>query len=86
MPFVASDERLLALFIVVSLFGNAASIEELEQHGDLGVVTQSLHATIEKIAAAVIRLETKNHLPDLRSPSSVAARAESPRKGAAMAI
>jgi hypothetical protein len=67
-------------FIVVSLFGNAASIEGLEQHGDPDVVTQSLHATIEKIVAAAIRLVTKNHLPDLRSPPSVATIGESPEK------
>jgi hypothetical protein len=73
-------------FIVVSLFGNAASIEGLEQHGDLDVVTQSLHATIEKIVAAAIRLETEKHLADLGSPPSVATIAESPRMSAAMAI
>jgi len=73
-------------FIVVSLFGNAASIEGLEQHGDLDVVTRSLHATIERIIAAAIRLETKNNLPDLGAPPFAANIAESPRKGAAMAI
>jgi predicted PurR-regulated permease PerM len=73
-------------FIVVCLFGNAASIEGLEPHGDLDVVTQSLGVTIEKIVAAAIRLETEHHFPDLGSPPSVAPIAESPRKGTTMAI
>jgi hypothetical protein len=74
------------VFIVVSLFGNAASIEGLEQPGDLDVVTQSLHATIDKIVAAAIRLEANNRLPELGPAPSVATIAESPRKGAKMAI
>jgi hypothetical protein len=72
--------------IVVSLFGNAVSIEGLEQHGELDVVTQSLRATIERIVAAAIRLETENDLPGLGLPPSVAAIEESPRKDAATAI
>ena len=74
------------VFILVSLFGNAASIEGLEQHSDLDVATQSLQATIEKIVAAAIRLEANNRLPELGSAPSVATIAESPRKGAKMAI
>ena len=74
------------VFIVVSIFGNAASIEGFEQHGNLDVVTQSLHATIEKIVAAAMRLETQNHLSDLGSQPSVATIAESARKSAVMAI
>ena len=73
-------------FIVVSVFGNAASIEGLEQHSDLDVATQSLQATIEKIVAAAIRLEANNRLPELGSAPSVATTAESPRKSAKMAI
>jgi predicted PurR-regulated permease PerM len=72
--------------IVVSLFGNAVSIEGLEQHGELDVVTQSFRATIERIVAAAIRLETENDLPGLGLPPSVAAIEESPRKDAATAI
>jgi hypothetical protein len=72
--------------IVVSLFGNAVSIEGLEQHGELDVVTQSFRATIERIVAAAIRLETENDLPDSGLPPSVAAIEESPRKDAATAI
>ena len=74
------------VFIVVSLLGNATSIEGLEQHGDLDVATRSLQATIEKIVAAAIRLEIKNYLPDFGSPSSVAVIEKSPRKSAKMAI
>jgi hypothetical protein len=73
-------------FIVVSLFGNATSIEGLDHHGSLDVVTQSLHATIDKIVAAAMRLQTENHLSDLGSPPSVATIVGSPRKGATMAI
>ena len=73
-------------FIVVSLFGNAVSIEGLEQHGELDLVTQSLRATIERIVAAAIRVETENDLPGLGLPPSVAAIEKSPRKDAAMAI
>ena len=73
-------------FIVVSLFGNAVSIEGLEQHGELDLVTQSLRATIERIVAAAIRVETENDLPGLGLPPSVAAIEKSPRKDAATAI
>jgi predicted PurR-regulated permease PerM len=55
-------------FILASLFGNAASIDGLDQHGDMDVVIQSLHATIDKIVAAAIRLDTKDDLPSLGSP------------------
>jgi predicted PurR-regulated permease PerM len=66
--------------IVVCLFGNAASIEGLDQYGDLEVVTLSLHATVEKIVTAAIRLETENRVPELGSPPSVTTSAESSRK------
>jgi hypothetical protein len=65
------------VFIVVSLFGNATSIEGLDQQGDVDVVSPSLHATIEKIVAAAMRLETESDLPELGSPPSVATIAES---------
>jgi predicted PurR-regulated permease PerM len=55
-------------FILVSLFGNAASIGGLDQYGDVDVVVQSLHATVDKIIAAAIRLDTKSALPHLESP------------------
>ena len=74
------------VFIIVSPFGNAASIEGLEQHGDLDVAAQSLQATIERIVAAAIRLEANNRLLELGSAPSVATIAESARKGAKMAI
>ena len=59
-------------FILVSLFGNAKSIDGLDQQGDIDVVIQSLRETVDKIVAAIIRIDTKNDLPSLGSPSSVA--------------
>ena len=66
MPFVASDGRHPA-FLLSYPFWKCRLNRRIEQHGDLDVATQSLQATIEKIVAAAIRLETKNHLPDLGS-------------------
>jgi len=59
-------------FILVSLFGNAKLVDGFDQQSDIGVVIQSLDATVDKIVAAVIRVDTKNDLPSLGSPSSVA--------------
>jgi hypothetical protein len=39
----------------------------------MDVVAQSLHATIDKIVATAIRLDTKNDLPSLESPPASAA-------------
>jgi predicted PurR-regulated permease PerM len=60
-------------FILVSLFGNTGSIDGLGQYGNMDVVTQSLHATVDKIVATAIRLDTKNDLPSLGSPPASAA-------------
>jgi hypothetical protein len=58
-------------FILVSLFGNAKLVDGFDQRSDIGVVIQSLDATVDKIVAAVIRIDTKTDLPSLGSPSSV---------------
>ena len=55
-------------FILVSLFGNAKSIDGLDQQGGIGVVIQSLEATVDKIVAVVVRIDTNNDLASLESP------------------
>jgi hypothetical protein len=55
-------------FILVSIFANGASSVGLDQYGDVDVVVQSLHATVDRIVATAIRLDTKSALPDLESP------------------
>jgi predicted PurR-regulated permease PerM len=55
-------------FILVSLFGNAKSIDGLDQQAEMGVVLQSLHTTVDKIVAAVIRLDKNIGLATLESP------------------
>ena len=55
-------------FILVSLFGNDESIEGLDQQGDMDVALQSLHTTVDKIVAAVIRIDTNSDLASLESP------------------
>jgi predicted PurR-regulated permease PerM len=59
-------------FILVSLFGNAKLVDGFDHQSDIGVVIQSLDATVDKIVATVIRIDTKNDLLSLGSPSSVA--------------
>jgi predicted PurR-regulated permease PerM len=59
-------------FILVSLFGNTKLVDGFDQQSDIGVVIRSLDATVDKIVAAVIRIDTKNDLPSLGSTSSVA--------------
>jgi predicted PurR-regulated permease PerM len=44
-------------FIIVALLGNASTIEGLDQHGDIAVALQSLHATVDKIIDAANRLD-----------------------------
>jgi predicted PurR-regulated permease PerM len=53
-------------FILISLFGNATSIDGLDQDGNTDVVVQSsLQAIVDKIVAVAIRLEAKSDLPSL---------------------
>ena len=85
-PFVASDERLPALSLSFPFLEMPSRSKDFEQHGELDVVTQSFRATIERIVAAAIRLETENDLPGSGLPPSVAAIEELPRKDAATAI
>jgi hypothetical protein len=59
-------------FVLVSLLGSANTIDGLDQYGKMEVVAQSLQATVDKIVAAVIRIDAKNELPNLEAPSSVA--------------
>jgi predicted PurR-regulated permease PerM len=61
------------VFIIVSLFGNAESIDGLEQQGDMGVALQFLHTTVEKIVAAVVRLDMNSGLASLETPPSLVA-------------
>jgi predicted PurR-regulated permease PerM len=49
-------------FIVVSLLGNATSIDEPDQYSDIAVVLRSLHATVDKIVAAAIHLDMKKQV------------------------
>jgi predicted PurR-regulated permease PerM len=60
-------------FIIVSLFGNDESIEGLDRQGDIGVALQSLHATVDEIVAAVIRLDVNSGLATLDSPPPLVA-------------
>jgi len=56
-------------FILISLFGNATSIDGLDQDGNTDVVVQSsLQAIVDKIVAVAIRLEAKSDLPSLGAP------------------
>jgi predicted PurR-regulated permease PerM len=55
-------------FILVSIFGNDDSIEEFKQEGKMGVALQSLHTTVDKIVAAVVRMDTNSDLASLVSP------------------
>lgn len=59
-------------FVLVSLFGSENTIDGLDQHGNMDVVAQSLHTTVDKIVAVVVRIDAKNDLSCLGSPSSVA--------------
>jgi hypothetical protein len=60
-------------FIIVSLFGNDESIEGLDRQGDIGVALQSLHAIVDEIVAAVIRLDVNSSLATLDSPPPLVA-------------
>jgi predicted PurR-regulated permease PerM len=61
-------------FILISLFGNATSIDGLDQDGNTDVVVQSsLQAIVDKIVAVAIRLEAKSDLPSLGAPPPLVA-------------
>jgi hypothetical protein len=55
-------------FILVSIFGNDESVDGIDQRGDMGVALKSLHTTVDKIVAAVVRIDTNSDLASLESP------------------
>jgi len=64
-------------FILISLFGNATSIDGLDQDDNTEVAVQSLQATVERIVAVAIRLDAECDLPSLESsPPLITARGE----------
>jgi hypothetical protein len=47
-------------YIVVSLFGATASVDGLDQYNDLEVAIHSLESTVDRIVAAILRIDNEH--------------------------